>query len=175
MKKLAVFIGSVLLGVLIAALYGALHDQVTYTISPEYYTRFKYGQFGVEPEWFGGHRPTVAVIGAWATWWMGFFISIILGLISLGFRNHKRMFTSIFKAIFLTIACTILTEIVGGIAGVVTASADADWIPAEVTDKKAFYIVGFIHDFAYLGGVLGLVAGIVYVILAKRKEEKQLA
>lgn len=172
MKKIAVFIGSIILAVLIAALFGALHDQVTYTLSPEYYTHFKYGQFGLEPQWFGGDRPTVAIIGAWATWWMGLFIGIILSIVGLLFRKPKKMFTSILKAILLTIVCTIVTEIAGFFSGMVTASASADWIPAEVTDKKAFYIVGFIHDFAYMGGMLGLIAGIVYMVVMKRKAEK---
>jgi hypothetical protein len=32
-------------GVLIAGVYGILHDQITFTISPEYFTEFKSAQF----------------------------------------------------------------------------------------------------------------------------------
>ena len=59
---------------------GSIHDQVTYSISPEYFTKFKYQQFGFDPAWFGGHRQTVAVIGFLATWWMGIIHWHFIGL-----------------------------------------------------------------------------------------------
>ena len=80
MRKFAVFSATLFISILLAGLYGILHDQVTYTIAPEYFTKFKYGQFGFEPAWFGGHRQTVAAIGFLATWWTGIFIGLGLGL-----------------------------------------------------------------------------------------------
>ena len=63
LRRVVVFLLAMAVLPLIAGLYGALHDQLSFTIAPEYFTRFKYDQFGFEPAWFGGHRPTVAVIG----------------------------------------------------------------------------------------------------------------
>jgi hypothetical protein len=59
-----------MLGALIAGPYGVAHDQVTYSISPEYFTRlkfqqFEYANFGFPPRFF------VAEIGFLATWWVG--------------------------------------------------------------------------------------------------------
>ena len=79
MKKFALLILALLAMPLIAGLYGALHDQVSFTISPEYFTRFKYDQFGFDPQWFGGDRHTVALIGFLATWWVGALIGLFLG------------------------------------------------------------------------------------------------
>src|SRR5438105_15227373 len=64
--------GHAVIGALLAGCYGALHDQVTYSISPEYFTRLKFSQFhyanfGLPPRIF------VAEIGFLASWWVGLF------------------------------------------------------------------------------------------------------
>lgn len=77
-----------------AELYGIVHDDATYTIAPEHFTRFKYEQFGFEPSWFGGDRQTVAVIGFLATCWTGMFIGLAPGLAGLiGFLYGKFVLT----------------------------------------------------------------------------------
>lgn len=42
MRKLAVLMGFVLAAMVAAGLFGVVHDQISYTVSPEYYTRFKF-------------------------------------------------------------------------------------------------------------------------------------
>ena len=64
-------LGYAALGSLFAGAYGVLHDQVTYSICPEYFTRLKFSQFnfanfGLSPRIF------VAEIGFLATCWVGF-------------------------------------------------------------------------------------------------------
>jgi hypothetical protein len=59
--------GITLVGALVAGLYGVLHDQVTYTISEEYFTRFKFYQFAyAEPE-SRSPRVFAGIIGFLAT------------------------------------------------------------------------------------------------------------
>ena len=38
-------LGIAALGAVLAGCYGALHDQISYTISPEYFTKVKFEQF----------------------------------------------------------------------------------------------------------------------------------
>ena len=60
-------------GALIAGLYGIVHDQITYSISHEYFTKLKFKQFWYAD--FGlGDRFYVGTIGFLATWWVGFFV-----------------------------------------------------------------------------------------------------
>lgn len=47
MNKLKVFLLIIILPTIIAGFYGILHDQLTYTISSEYFTKFKFYQFGL--------------------------------------------------------------------------------------------------------------------------------
>jgi hypothetical protein len=59
-----------IIGGLIAGAYGIVHDQVTYTIAPEYFTKLKFHQFHYAD--FGlGNRIFAATIGFLATWWVG--------------------------------------------------------------------------------------------------------
>ena len=45
MKKLLAFLTFIVLAMVTAGLFGALHDQVSYSVSREYFTRFKFSQF----------------------------------------------------------------------------------------------------------------------------------
>ena len=74
MKKLLVYGVIVLLSILIAGLYGVVHNQISYTVSPEYFTKFKFEQFHLlnsplpervraSTSYLGG---TVAILVAWA-------------------------------------------------------------------------------------------------------------
>ncbi|HWK03760.1 MAG TPA: hypothetical protein VNS58_09015 [Puia sp.] len=99
MKKFSLFLLTILLSILVAGLYGILHDQVTYTICPEYYTKFKFIQFGLADETTALLQPSprqlVAIIGFLATWWTGIFIGIGLGLTALIFKEATAMFRAI--------------------------------------------------------------------------------
>jgi hypothetical protein len=166
MRKFGVFTSFIFIAILVAGIYGILHDQLTYSISPEYFTKFKYRQFGFEPEWFGGHRQTVAAIGFLATWWAGLFIGISLGLISLFFPDHKTMIATLKTAIRLILIAAIATGAAGFLYGKfhLTNTGVNWWLPENLSGKCAFIIVGSIHNFSYLGGCLGLLISIVYII-----------
>ncbi|MGB3468316.1 MAG: hypothetical protein WBA74_23725, partial [Cyclobacteriaceae bacterium] len=66
-QKILVFIAIVLISPVIAAVYGIIHDQITYTLSSEYYTNFKFIQFGLSPTHTTWHpdspRAVVALVG----------------------------------------------------------------------------------------------------------------
>ncbi len=71
LKHIPGILGHAALGAVIAAVYGIVHDQITYSISPEYFTRLKFIQFHYAD--FGlPRRVFVAEVGVLATWWAGF-------------------------------------------------------------------------------------------------------
>lgn len=177
MKKFAVFFLLILCGSLIGGLYGIIHDQLTYTIAPEYYTKFKFFQFGIVDY---GSEATVAqsrlwvgVVGFMATWWMGMFIAIILGLVGIIHSDWKAMLIITLKAFILTLLITFTTGLVGLAYGYI-ALADQlrenfqHWfIPDNLVDFKNYIAVGSMHNFSYLGGLIGLIAGVVYSVAKK--------
>lgn len=161
MKKLGVLALTVLLSTLLGGVYGIAHDQLTYSISNEYFTKFKYAQFGFEPAWFGGDRPTVVVIGFLATWWVGLFIGTMLGLVALLFQDAATMRKAIRRAIEIVYGTVVLAGLAGFFYGkyYLTTTGVNWWLPADLVHKSDFITVGSIHNFGYAGGLLGLVLG----------------
>lgn len=153
---------------LIAGLYGVIHDQLTYTISPEYYTKFKFYQFGLvdanEKVVFSNPRIQVSVVGFLATWWMGLPIGLILGLVGWAFTNEKNMIGVTLRAMIVTMAVAFVTGLAGLAYGkfYLAETGVSWWLPDDLADTKNFIAVGSMHNFSYLGGLVGLVAGIVY-------------
>jgi len=166
MRRFGVFTATIFTAIILAGLYGIIHDQITYSISPEYFTKFKYQQFGFEPSWFGGHRQTVAFIGFLATWWMGLFIGVLLGLTGLIFSNYKVMQKAIANGIRITFITAVLFSLVGFFWGkyhLINTGVDW-WLPDGLINKNQFIIVGSIHNFSYLGGIVGILFAIIYII-----------
>jgi hypothetical protein len=165
-KKVGVLILTIILTPILAGLYGALHDQISYTISPEYFTKFKFEQFGLDVNLFGGERQTAAVVGIMATWWTGIFIGIGHGLTGLMHKDYKQMSRVIFKASMITIGVAMVIGLLGLVYGKLFLNGEnLDWaFPENLIDKPNFISVGSMHNFSYLGGLLGLIVGIIYQV-----------
>ena len=176
MKKILTLLLIIGLAPIIAGLYGILHDQLTYTISPEYYTKFKFYQFGLmdmgNEAIFPNPRFEVSIVGFMATWWMGLPIGLILGLVGLLHNDYKQMFKVTMKAILITIIVAFVTGLIGLAVGkLYLAEKSVDWwLPENLIDTKNFISVGSMHNFSYLGGLFGLIAGIIYSVKRKKKQ-----
>jgi hypothetical protein len=166
MRKFGIFSATIFISLLLAGVYGILHDQITYSISNEYFTKFKYVQFGFAPAQFGGHRSTVAVIGFLATWWVGFFIGVILAFVALIFNNHIEMRKAVVKALIIVFCTAAIFGIIGYLRGhfYLTRTGVNWWLPDNLIDRNKFIIVGSIHNYSYLGGISGLLFSLVYLI-----------
>ena len=175
MSKLKAFLSIVILSPIIAGLYGIIHDQITYTISPEYYTKFKFYQFGLmdpgNEAIFPHPRIEVSLVGFLATWWFGLIIGIVLALTGLILKNGKQMFTTTIKAIGLAIIITAVSGWTGYLYGkfYLTKTGVNWWLPDNLKDVDNFIAVGSMHNFSYLGGILGMIAGILYIIRNKKR------
>ena len=175
-NKLRTFLFVVICTIVIASCYGILHDQVTYSISHEYYTKFKFIQFGLTEEGIPVDTPRTAaiIVGIMATWWMGMFIGILFAGILLFFKTKTNIYGIYFRAVVLTFGITVLS----GIAGYIYAKTElvhtgvAWYLPAELVDRDSFICVGSIHNFSYIGGVLGCMAGTLYILIRKRTVDK---
>jgi hypothetical protein len=161
-------LGFAALGALIAAGYGVLHDQVTYTISPEYFTRLKFRQFAYAD--FGWPlRVYVAEIGALATWWVGFAAGWFMARTVLPRSGESPALPLIVRGFMIMLTSAFLFGVGGyclGLAGGITpensgiAAYGAD---LGVADLPAFVRVAYIHNAGYLGGLIGLIAAVVWL------------
>lgn len=170
MKRILLFLLIIGLGPLIGGLYGIIHDQLTFTISPEYYTKFKFYQFGLmdigKEAIFPNPRLEVSAVGIMATWWMGLPIGLILGLVGLTIKDNQHMFKITMKAFVLTTIIAFITGLIGLAYGkfVLADTGVSWWLPDYLIDKKSFIAVGSMHNFSYIGGLTGLIAGIIYIV-----------
>ena len=169
----------------LGGVYGILHDQITYSISEEYYTKFKFVQFGIGDWGLGENIGTItnheirldnprfgaSIVGTLATWWVGMIIGIILGFIGLIHSNGKMMFKTTMKAFLLTTGIALLTGIAGLVYGKLFLTENRpNWnFPNNLIDFDSFIMVGSMHNFSYLGGLIGLIIGIIYSVRQKRK------
>jgi len=155
-------LGLALLGSLIAGAYGVVHDHITYSIGPEYFTRFKFDQF----RWANlhmGNRIFVSCIGFLATWWVGLIVAWVLARRLLPNQSRRVAIQKTFKGFAIVFATGFLFGI-GGYCYGLYLGPDADysaWSAAlnrlGVSDHWAFIRVGYIHNAGYLGGLAGLV------------------
>lgn len=175
MRKFLVLIVIILIAPVIAGLYGILHDQLTYTISPEYYTKFKFYQFGLmdlgNEAIFPNPRLEVSAVGLIATWWMGVPIGVILGFVGLIHSDSKQMFNATISGFLVTVSSAFVTGLTGLAYGkFYLADRGVDWwLPENLIDTKSFIAVGLMHNFSYVGGLIGLIGGVVYSIHKRRK------
>lgn len=174
MTRLALFVLLLLAACLVAGAYGALHNQISYTVSPEYFSAFKFLQFEI-PDGLR-NRAGAAIVGWHASWWMGLCIGLPVLSIALILPDDKTYWTCGLAA-FGVVA---VTAIVVGLGGLIYAclaipeAAIADyWCPAGVADPVAFVRAGTMHDFSYLGGGVGIITAAVFLVLARMRLSRQ--
>lgn len=157
MTKLKAFLLFLPLAVVAAGLFGALHDQISYTVSSEYFTRFKFLQFGlIDPAI--PERVRAAIVGFQASWWMGIPLGLLCGAGGFMQQSAALMRRALLLSLPLIVAVTLAFAIAGLIYGwAQTASLDLaayrGWfIPRNLEEPRRFICAGYMHNAAYIGG-----------------------
>jgi len=169
MKKLLVFVLVVVIAVVAAGAFGAIHDQISYTVSPEYFTKFKFKQFGFS-EMAAPERARASLVGFLASWWMGIPIGLLVGAAGFVHRDHRRMLVVSIWSLGVVVGFTLLFGLCGLLYGVCRTSGSAinladyqGWyIPEDVTDLRHYLRAGYMHNASYLGGVLAIVVAWIF-------------
>jgi len=178
-RALAALLGLALLGGIVAGCYGILHDQITFSISPEYFTRMKFYQFA----WADlglPRRVFVGEIGFLATWWVGVIAASFLGAVALFLWPVGRAFREVLGGFAFVFAGGLLAGLTGGWLGRLRRR-DPDFTNWQdysaflgVRDLPAFVHVAYIHNASYLGGVIGLAAGLLWLLSRAPRERWKL-
>lgn len=146
-----------------AGLFGALHDQLSYGVSREYFTVVKFPQFGLAdpalPE-----RLRAALVGFLASWWMGVPMGLLCGAAGFVQRSGEDMAKALGLTLALAVGLTLAVALCGlaygwwlTVGGV--PQGNLGWrVPAAVTQVRRFVCVAYMHLFAYAGGALSVPA-----------------
>ena len=174
LRLLPLMLGISCLGALIAGSYGILHDQITYSISGEYFTRMKFNQFYYAN--FGWPvRMFVSEIGFLATWWVGFVSGWFLARIAVPSWPAVVAFKRCLAGFCIIFFTTFAAGVIGWFLGVHHTSDYSHWRDMcwglGVKDVPAFVTVGYIHNAGYIGGLTGLVAALVHLVRLRKIED----
>jgi len=163
---LPIMIGYAVIGSLLAGLYGIIHDQVTYSISHEYFTRLKFQQFHYANLGLPA-RAFVAEIGFLATWWVGFFAGWFIARITVPAFSRTIALRHSLRGFLIVFAFALGASVAGYVLGVVHGSNYSAWEDLAsrlaVHDLPSFVRVAYIHNASYLGGLVGLVVAIIHL------------
>jgi hypothetical protein len=154
------------LGALVAGVYGAIHDQISYSISPEYFTKMKFYQFayldfGFPPRVFASE------IGFMATWWVGLLGGWFLGRAGLADVPSPKRHRVTATAFGIVGGAAVL----GGCLGLTWFRTDDSvsfgWAKelsaAGIENGRDFMAVAGLHNGGYCGAVVGLISAVVFV------------
>ena len=166
--------GYALLGAFIAGLYGMFHDQITYSISPEYFTRLKFLQFHYAD--FGlPRRLFVSEIGFLATWWVGLIAGWFLSRVAVPAFPGKKARAALLRGLAIMLAGAFSAALVGFFLGR-RLGPDSDLSAWEgfvtthgVVDLPSFVRVAYIHNASYLGGLVGFIVALLHIRRQRNK------
>jgi hypothetical protein len=174
MKKFMCACCLMLAACLVAGLYGMIHNQISYTVAPEYFTQFKFDQFSIPAS--QRNRWGASLVGWQAAWWMGIVIGSILiplGLIIPGWQQYLRTMGQTFLVVMLTTLAVGLGALAYAYATFTLTPLMLDRYPARITQPLAFARAGHMHNFSYLGGLVGIIAGIVFLLVQRRRIKRR--
>jgi len=181
-RRLFTLLTLAILGSLVAGCYGIVHDQVTFTLAPEYFTKLKFEQF----RWANlglPERAFVGQIGFLASWWVGAASALLLGTLACSFWPPAVAFRKAARGFGMIIAVAVAAGIAGGYLGrpgrpgIDLASWSDFAIAHDIKNLPAFVQVASIHNASYLGGAAGflLAAALLAADSRRRKSSVNLA
>ena len=163
-----------MVGAFIAGFYGVLHDQITYSISSEYFTRLKFLQFHYADFGFPT-RVFVAEIGFLATWWVGLIAGWFLARVAVPALPAKQARFGVLRGFGIIFAGSFIAAFVGFLLGLrLGPESDlSNWqgftTSRGVVDLPDFVRVAYIHNASYLGGLIGLIVALLHLRRQKNK------
>jgi hypothetical protein len=107
---------------LLAGLFGALHNQISFTISHEYFTRFKFIQFRIPST--VPPRVGASIVGWLAAWWMGAPLATLLLPIIHRTSQPNQLTHRTTKAFAMVVVVAASASLLGLMLAMVTGDAE---------------------------------------------------
>lgn len=171
-QRLMLWFKFIMLSIVLAGIFGVIHDQITYTLSPEYYTHFKFTQFQISPFIVNSGRLAVALVGWMATWWVGLILGFIFGSLGIKSLDYQLLWAIKIKVLRLVFFIVSISSFIGYFLGRFLYSYLESWPITRAGRStlsilpepqfKLFIIVGTIHNTSYFGVLIALFVGIAY-------------
>lgn len=145
-----------------ASLFGALHNQLSVSVGPSYFTGLKFAQFGLDDT--AGLRVGAAQVGILASWWMGVIVGLpafVYGLVTVPTaRSYLAAGIGGIGLVLVLATFAALAGLVGGILAEATGVLDGYVTAPAGVERADFLRAGFMHDASYVAGGLGAILAI---------------
>ncbi|HMQ21696.1 MAG TPA: hypothetical protein PKE00_04350 [Planctomycetota bacterium] len=165
------FLRNIAVGACLGGIYGGLHDQVSWALSREYFTRFKFDQFawadvGLAPQAFA------SLVGVLATWWAGAIAAYVVSRMAFRHAFSGGPAAWPLRRVVVHLLFVLGAAVLGGLLGEAYAQfrqpdVERLWSGwrhyGGVEDLAAFARVGYIHNFGYGGALVGIVSAALWV------------
>jgi hypothetical protein len=158
------------LSILAAIVYGIIHDQITARISVEYFNP------GHPPIFGGTMNPTLLGLG-WgviATWWVGFFLGVPLGICSTVGGLPRVSAMDLIKPIAVMLVVLATLAALSGVTGYVAARSGHFPFDSELNDpdtpadqRVRFATAHATHLASYAFGTLLGIALCIWVLVRR--------
>ncbi len=158
--------GVTLLGAAAAGVYGVLHDQITYTISAEYFAQVKFPQFHYADLGLSD-RLFVATIGLLAGSSLGLIMAWFIARRCIPHQPRASAYRQVGLGFVCVLVCGLLAGLLGYAYGLWRGPrADySSWAVVlrqyNITDGWSFVRVAYIHNASYLGAAIGLIVALM--------------
>jgi hypothetical protein len=168
--RIFIYLSLVIIAPLLAAVFGFIHDQITYSICPEFFQKIRFDNYPDLPE--GWHDRTKAgMIGVLNSWKIGIPLGLLLTAVA---TIHKKL-ERILSYTLTTYGMTIIITFISVMVGLFTSEAlPKNWTPLEgINDQLGLYKVMNMNNFAYMGGVIGMFLGLTYHLFRYKRDNKR--
>lgn len=169
-----IIIALLILAPMMASLYGFIHDQITFSISEEFFTKFRFKDYDMPYAWHP--RAKAGMIGILNAWQTGIPFGLILTMVGRIHKNNNKLLFYTFYTYLLTFFCSFLFSMAAIYLPVASDTvAIGKNLPADILDPIAFQRVETINNYGYIGGIIGMLMGIGLHILLFKIDLKRLA
>lgn len=142
------------MGALVFGSSSIFHDQITYSISAEYFTKLKFHQFHYANFGFSV-RVFVAEVGFLDTWWVGVFSGWFLARIAVPAMPFCIALKKCLIGFGMIFGFAILAAAIGYYLGNIHAHDYSNWAELgfdhSITDLPPSVRVAYIHSSSYIG------------------------
>lgn len=152
-----------------AAIFGILHNKISFGIGASYFYDVK---FAIDPVL--QNRIGAGVVGALAIWWMGLLMGLpafTLGLFTQAGR--RRYFYAGLKSIWIATSIAAIGAFIGlAFDHIADINNLVGYLPNvdAFSDPEGFLRAAVMHEASYFGGVLGALAAL-YVMWRERPKK----
>lgn len=166
MKTLSIFFKIILiiiLSIVIASLFGAIHNQISYSVSSEFFRNFLFGQFGIDELNIHNDRLAASIVGIIGSYWVGLILGIIHSIIFI-FLKTADNFKNIINAILINIGLAFIGSFISYIISkFFTVENSGVFIDFGIQNPQNYIEAAYMNTGSYFGGIFGLIIGIIYL------------